>query len=211
MGLTILQTALSRARIALPILVLTIIVAPSAAARPLPDTSVDSTNPTAALAAIGETPAQFAATSGGVTLTELATQLSDLHAGVTVPSYATPPVAGTPTTEVGAPGTTAAAASSAATPYATPDVVYRCQAFGSNNYTPRINTGGLIGYAQLGFSQNCTNPLGTISSSCDITAKVGRKSKTSRDNEGGVDCDTDVVVGAYHKGRKGTMSATWGA
>lgn len=175
----------------------------------LPGGSVASTDPTTALAAIGETPAQFEQSSGGVTLAELQTQLSDLQAGTTPPAYAVVPSAGTPTTIVGAPGTPGQP-TLAGSAGATPDTVYTCQAFGSNEYTSVINTGGLIGFAHLGFSQGCTNPPGTMSSSCNITGKVGSNSKTASDNNGGVSCSADVVVGKYHKGRAGTMSATWG-
>jgi hypothetical protein len=153
------------------------------------------TNATAALAAIGITPAQFEATSGGVSLAQLQQQLNDLNSGLPVPNLATPPSTTAPLTALSPPTSTSGP--------------QYCQAFGSNTFTPRIGSGGTYGYAELGFLQECKTSA-KISSSCRILAKVGRSTgKPGENTHGGRNCSTDTVVGNF-RGRKGTVTAAWG-
>jgi len=100
------------------------------------------------------------------------------------------------------PGTTTAAARH-----------YTCQAFGSNAFTPSTNTHRLTGYATLGFLEACTNPKNTIKSSCALTATIRPPlhTNTGRNNQGGVNCSTDTVVGANARKLKGSYAANWGA
>jgi hypothetical protein len=190
---------------------------------------IASPNAASELASIDETPAQLLAGSGGVTLAELQQQLDALHNGQRIPHFGTPPVphgsetiiAGTPTQAQAAIKTAPARQRRSghhnggrrSSPAASAATTYICLAFGSNVYTGNSYTASLTGWATLGFLQQCTNPHNTISSSCTITATVRppKHTNTGRNNDGGVRCSTDTVVGQNARGTKGAVTANWGA
>jgi hypothetical protein len=128
-------------------------------------------------------------------LAQFQQQLDALNAGVTVPNFA----ATRPTS------TTLSPAASSSVP------AYTCGAFGSNHYTAVINTAGTIGYAKLGFLEECNTP-DEITSSCEISATGGKKhSKPGTNTNGGRNCSTDTVFPKSFRGTKGVMKADWGA
>lgn len=195
-----------------------------------------SPNAVSVLAAMGETPAQFLAHSDGVTLSEFQQQVAAMQAGQPIPTFGTPraptgttsagtSLAGTRPAGATSVGTAAAPRTAASRRYRTrhhgraawygPRThaadSYSCQAFGSNTYTGNIYTGGATGWARLGFLQECNNPRGTISSACDITAKVLWQTKRGATNRAGVRCSTDAVVGQWPRGKKGSVTVSWGA
>jgi hypothetical protein len=179
-----------------------------------------SANATDALAALGITTAQFEATSGGVSVAQLQEQLNALHRGRPIPNFARSPRRDGPVTLIATKRPPRQARISVgrgslppAPAHAHAAQVYICQAFGSNHFTPSIYSHGLTGYATLGFLQQCTNPRGTVSSSCLIraTASPPRHTNVGRNARGGINCSTDTVVGSNVRGAKGTMTANWGA
>jgi hypothetical protein len=88
---------------------------------------------------------------------------------------------------------------------------FTCEAFGSNDYTAIIDTGGLRGYTQLGFLEQCNTP-DVISSSCEIVARAGRLTgKRGVNTHGGRKCSSDSVVGPNWRGQTGSLTADWGA
>jgi hypothetical protein len=149
--------------------------------------NIGSRNATQVLAALGITPAQFEATSHGVSLAQLQQQLDALRAGRPIPNFARP----------------------ATVPRSQPPDT--CGAVGSKRYTPSVGTGGVRGYERLGFLMTCTVPRGSISSACTLTVKAGRHQNTGNNANGGRNCSTATAVGPNFRRTNGTYNASWGA
>ncbi len=177
-----------------------------------PKGDISSADATTVLAALGITPAQFEATSNGVSLAQLQQQLDAMHAGLPIPNFAmlSTGQAILLNTLLGSDvSPEALRADSQLTPSSQPPDT--CGAVGSKRYTPSVGTGGLRGYERLGFLMTCTVPRNSISSACTLTAIAGRNQNTGNNSNGGRNCSTATAVGSDFRRTKGTYEASWGA
>lgn len=174
-----------------------------------PKGDISSADATTVLAALGITPAQFEATSDGVSLAQLQQQLDAMHAGRPIPDFAMLSAGQVSTLLGSGVPSEALRADSQLTPSSQPPDT--CGAVGSKSYTPSVGTGGVRGYERLGFLMTCTVPRNSISSACTLTAIAGRNRNTGNNPKGGRNCSTATAVGSNFRRTRGTYLASWGA
>ena len=174
-----------------------------------PKGDISSADATTVLAALGITPAEFEATSSGVSLAQLQQQLDAMRAGLPIPNFAMLSAGQVNTLLGSGVSPQALRADSRLTPSSQPPDT--CGAVGSKRYTPSVGTGGLRGYERLGFLMTCTVPRNSISSACTLTAIAGRNQNTGNNPNGGRNCSTATAVGSNFRRTKGAYKASWGA